>query len=177
MDVFKMEQTPFPVTFSIRLETENYPFKLGRNYMKFRPVALLLGAFLFAAVPVLADGIPNPGLTKGSPNILLLDKFDSNNALDFRVPEHFVALDSLFSGQSDVNVDRVSLIGLKGFERAPLKSYGGNIFSPRDWDRRDYKDNDDPMLVPEPRTLWLLLLGLAAVGFFALRRTPWTKTT
>jgi hypothetical protein len=177
MEVFKMEQTPFPITLSIRLETENYPLKLGRNNMKFRPVALLLGAVLFAAVPVLADGIPNPGLTKESHSIPFLGKLDSNNGFDFRAPEPLIGLDNLFSGKSDTKVDRASLSALIGSERGSFEWHGGDVWSPSDGDGNGPKDNDDPKAIPEPGAFSLLLLGLAAVGLFALRRTPWTKTT
>ena len=179
-DLSKIEQTPFPTVFSIWRETENYPFKLGRNYMKFRSVALVLGAVLFAAVPVWADGILHSELTKESPSILLPDKFDSNNAFDFRVPESFVALDNLFSGHSDMKIDRVSLIALigpKSSERASFKPYGGDIRPPLDWNPKGHKDNDDPTAVPEPGSFSLVLLGLAAAGVFARGRAAQTRTT
>ena len=148
--------------------------------MKFRPVALVLVAVLFAAVPVWADGILHSELTKDSPSFLLPDKFDSNNAFDFRVPEPFIALDNLFSGHSDMTIDRVSLIaliGLESSERASFKPYGGDIRPPRDWNPKGHKDSDDPTAVPEPGSFSLLLVGLAAAGFFARRRAAQTRTT
>ena len=140
--------------------------------MKFGPTLLLLGAVLIATSPIRADGMPHPGLAKQSPNVLLVDRFDSNKASDVWDSQSSAAPETLFSAPSDANFHRARLIDFNFHE--------GKTGSPKDrghdWDRHHDGGNQAPTPIPEPGSFSLLLLGLAGVGLLAQGRAVWTKS-
>src|SRR5271154_6273542 len=154
---------------------------LGRNHMKFRPAFLLLGTVLIAALPVWADGIPHPGLAKETSGVLRLNKFQSTNNVDLWDSKSFVALDPFFSGLPDKDVYSAGLIDLTFLKNVSSDSHGRKYWSIKDgnrgWEGQGDKYGLDTLPVPEPESLSLLLVGLAAVGFLAGRGANWTEAS
>ena len=146
--------------------------------MKSRPILLLLGAVLFAALPVRADKIPDLGLAKQPSTIVLFDGFDSNKTSNVFDPKSFTDPGAFGSVLSDMDRHFDGPIDLGFLEHGSSVSHEEKIWLPENWDHERYKrgGNDDPKPVPEPGSLSLSLLGLAAVGFFALGRAAWPRT-
>jgi hypothetical protein len=148
--------------------------------MKLRPAVLLLGAVLIAAVPVLADGIAHSELTKETTDVLRLNKFDSTNNVDLRDSKSSTVPDTSFSGLPDQGTNFAGLIDLSFLENVSSYAHGGkpiSINGNRGWDSRGDAGDPDTKSVPEPGSSSLLLVGLAAVGFFARRRAAWPKAS
>jgi PEP-CTERM motif len=82
--------------------------------MRFRPALLFLGAVLFAAVPVWADGIPQSELAKQPTGILLFDGFDRNQALSLWDSDTF------FSASSDMGHDRDRRVDKDNHDPTPV---------------------------------------------------------
>jgi hypothetical protein len=148
--------------------------------MKFRPVLLLFGAALLAAVPVCADGIHQLKTGEHGARILLFDGFDSHKVLDVSDSKALTNRDTFFSGSSDTDIHSGSLTDLSFYTGASSKSYEGKIWSQdhgkRGWYKHEGEGNQGPTQVPEPGSFWFSVFGLAAVGFLARGRAKWARS-
>ncbi len=148
--------------------------------MKSRVALLILGAVLFAVVPVWADGIPEPGLAKGFADTFLFDGFDSNKAFNSWDSKSFANFDSLFAGSFDTDVHSSSLNDPNYYGGASSMSYSGETWSQdngnRGWYKHEGEGNHGPTQIPEPGSLWLSVLGMASVGFFPRGRAKWARS-
>jgi hypothetical protein len=108
---------------------------------------------------------------------VLTDSFETNNALDAGDSKPSSILDTFFTSSSDADAQTTSLSDHDSFERASSISHAEKVWHA---ERTEYGEGRTgeherkrrlvPVLVPEPGSLSLLLLGLAAVGFLARRR-------
>jgi hypothetical protein len=109
--------------------------------------------------------------------VVLTDSFETNNALDAGDSKPSSILDTFFTSSSDADAQTTSLSDHDSFERASSISHAEKVWHA---ERTEYGEGRTgeherkrrlvPVLVPEPGSLSLLLLGLAAVGFLARRR-------
>ena len=147
--------------------------------MKLRPAVLLLGAVLIAAVPVLADGVPHSLLAKETTDVLRLNKFESTNNVDLRDSKSSTVSGTFFSGLPDQGINSAGLMDLSFLGNVSSDAYGGKPWSikggNRGWNSPGGEGDPDTLPVPEPGSLSLLLVGLAAVGFLARRGAASTK--
>lgn len=148
--------------------------------MKILAAVLLFGAALTAAFPVAADGISHPGVGKEFPGILVSDGFFGNkNAGDWDSRSFLVANAFLSELQNETfrrdGVIDWNLFG-RGFFVGPVSKDWPVENEGRGWDKRGEKEDLGAMAVPEPGSLWLILLGLAAVGFVRPRRMAGVRT-
>jgi hypothetical protein len=110
--------------------------------------------------------------------VVLTDSFETNNALDAGDLNSSSIRGTFFPSSSDTDIRTASLSDHDSFERgSPIShaekswyvettGYGEGRTDEHERRRRKLV----PVLVPEPGSLSLLLLGLAAVGFLARRR-------
>jgi hypothetical protein len=100
---------------------------------------------------------------------------DVNDASDVRDSRFSPVPDSNFSSPSGTDIHVVKLSGLESDGRDFLDSRAGKASrrdgkKNRENDKFNGKDGPVPVLVREPGSLSLLLLGFGAVGLLALRR-------
>jgi hypothetical protein len=139
-----------------------------------------------------ADEFPNteisatvtrsPGTTLKAPaepasGMVLTNSFETNNALDARDLKPSSILDTFFTSSSDADAQTARLSDHHSVERASSISHAEKAWHAERTEYGEGRTRDHerkrglvPVLVPEPGSLSLLLLGLAAVGFLARRR-------
>lgn len=126
------------------------------------------------------NALANAGfLGEPIPEVALIDSLEAGNAFEVWDSKSFKALDTFFPLSSEMDIHPTSLSDLDIYERASSILHAEKAWSieregekdrGRDQDRHHDTAKDSPMLVPEPGSLLLLLLGLAAVGFLGRRR-------
>jgi hypothetical protein len=159
---------------------------LGELNMNFRLALLLLGVVLLAAMPVPADSLsssPAAGFEKNQfvassradfvldaskSEALRADPF-SSDALRFQAGQLGAEsdLDSLKSSGAFFSASSKS-DEIRASDFMKLDSYRGGTGEA--FKTESQSDGNISSVVPEPETLSLLLLGLAAIGSAALRR-------
>jgi hypothetical protein len=124
----------------------------------------------------------SPGTTLKAPAepasaVVPSDSFETNKALDAGDLKPSSILGTFFTASWDADAQTASLTEHHSFERASSISHAEKVWHA---ERTEYGEGRTgeherkrglvPVLVPEPGSLSLLLLGLAAVGFWARRR-------
>jgi PEP-CTERM motif len=148
--------------------------------MRFLAAVLLFGAVLIAALPVAADGISHPGLGKEFFGISLDNKFDGGKTVDVWDSRSFLVENAFLSELRGDKFHHDGVIDWNFFERRSSvwsDWKGWSVDSPGSgWYKGGNKEDLGGTAVPEPGSLSFLLFGLAAVGFFAPRRTFRART-
>jgi hypothetical protein len=121
-----------------------------------------------------------------------INTFGENRAFDFLDSKSLVARVTILPSSTELAVHSASLKDLDSFEHGPSFTPAGNIWG-KEGDGKKDKDNDvddaigigpkrrpqslNSATLPEPGSLSLLLLGLAAIGVSARRRRNFSLTT
>jgi hypothetical protein len=116
-------------------------------------------------------------LTEPDSAMMLTGSFETNNALDAGALKPSSMLNAFLPSTSDTDMSPGILSDRDSSERASSISHAEKAWheeTPGYGERRtgehERKRKPVPILVPEPGSIPLLLLGLAAVGFLARRR-------
>jgi hypothetical protein len=126
-----------------------------------------------------SSGLNSPVKARFRADFLPIAEFigmiDVNNAFDVRDSRSSPIPNPLFATPSGTDIHHVKLSGLESDGRDfdgsnARKASRYEIKENRETDKFNGKDSSVPVLVPEPGSLSLLLLGLGALGSFALPR-------
>jgi PEP-CTERM motif len=118
-----------------------------------------------------------------TPISVFIDTPEASNAFDVRDSESSAALGPLFHPSSDLHIHHGILDDRDSDERISSSWHAGKSWDKEGEGKRDHDTDENEgregivtASIPEPGSLSLLLLGLAAVGFTARRRRDLTLT-
>jgi hypothetical protein len=136
--------------------------------MNFRPALLLCVVLVIAGVPVWADGIHYTASTRDALSTDIFHGIGEPTAFDAWGSRSFELREMTPMSRFDTKSHSAFAFDLRFYDHPPSSERlwdGG-----RGWFRHDEDSAPSSTAVPEPKSLSLVLLGIAGVGLFAPRR-------